>query len=177
MKNKVTKRKQSIAITELYLKARSPLAHLSEDQLKTATHEVMQKKLQREKLPPLNQLIIRLGLIDSSRGCTDQEIEDFHKVQALAEREIQKPTDFVTQGVTSITQKLRAQAPRNRVNKDYQDIWMHVKRKLGKTQSQKSIELETVEYFEMYESRKFSTKKIARAISWGKEMEKLSTDT
>jgi hypothetical protein len=177
MKNKVTKRKQSIAITELYSKALSPLAHLSEDQLRTATHELIQKKLQREKLPPLNQLIIRLGLIDSSRGFTDQEIENFYEAQALAEREIQNPTDFVTKGITSITQQLRAQAPRNRVNKDYQDIWMHVRRKLGKAQSQKSIELEAVEYFEMYESRKFSTKKIGRAISWGKEMEKLSTDT
>ena len=168
MTKKITKRKQSPVVVETYLQALAPISHLSEEERESAIEAFLQKKQQQASLPALNQHILKVGIIDAKRGCTDDDIQRIHDAQQLATREISNPDAFVSEGTNSVIQKKRAQAPRSRKNDDYREIWDYAKRKIRRGEPISNIWIDAVEHFE---DRGFNTRKIQRAIKWGKEKE------
>ena len=168
MTKKSTNRKQSSVVTELYLNALAPISHLSDQERESAIKEMLRKEQVNKSLPALNQHILKVGVIDAMKGYTAEDLKGFHDAQTLATRELLSPNDFVSEGSNSITQQKRAQAPRNRSNEDYKEIWAYVKRKINRNEPIKNIWIDAVEHFE---DRGFNTRKIQRAIKWGKEKE------
>ncbi len=168
MTKKSTSRKQSSVVTELYLNALAPISHLSEAERESAIKEMLRKEQINKSLPALNQHILKVGVIDAAKGYTAEDLKRFHDAQMLATRELLSPNDFVSEGSNSITQKKRAQAPRNRKNEDYREIWDYVEGKIRRGQPMKSILIDAVECFS---DKGFNERKIQRAIKWGKEIE------
>jgi hypothetical protein len=168
MSKKTTKRKQSRVVVETYLQAIEPISHLSEEERESAIKTLLQKKKEYASLPALNQHIIKVGIIDAKRGCTDDDIQRFHDAQQLASRELSTPNDFVSEGTNSAIQKKRAQAPRIRKNDDYREIWDYAKRKIRREEPISNIWIDAVEFFS---DRGFNKRKIQRAIKWGKEQD------
>jgi len=168
MTKKSTSRKQSSVVTELYLNALAPISHLSEAERESAIKEMLRKEQINKSLPALNQHILKVGVIDAAKGYTAEDLKRFHDTQMLATRELLSPNDFVSEGSNSITQKKRAQAPRNRKNEDYREIWDYVRGKIRRKELLKSILIDAVEYFA---DKRFDEQKIRRAIRWAKEKE------
>lgn len=178
MTKKLTERKHSIALAELFEEAFAQLKHLPREELDKAIAERKEKSEKSASLPKHIRVIQRLGVIDAARGFTDQDIDNFIQAQELAARELKNPRDFVSKGSTSAKQSTIASEPRNRKNDDYVEIWAYVKPKLRRHEKWESILADAVEHFNGKNGGEgFNQRKITRAIKWARENpEKVSDD-
>lgn len=179
MAKKLTERKHSIVVAEIYEAAYAPLKHLPEEMLRQAVDAFNGKAERMASLPDHIQVIARLGVIDVMRGYTDDDIARYIDARELAGRELKSPSDFVSKGSTAAMQSTIATGPRNRKNIDYEDIWDYVKPKLRRNEKWESILDDAVKHFnDRNEGKGFNERKITRAIAWARaNSDKVSDDS